>query len=133
MTLATIGFMILVFGLVAVMPAVFDAASLPTQVRVALDICRWVLLALLISLALAVVYRVAPDRDAPQIRWVSIGAAVATVLWLITSLGFSLYVDSFGNYAESEEQTARDTTTGSEQPLGRRGAVKADSLPPRPE
>lgn len=32
--------------------------------------------------------------------------------------------------AEAEEQTARDTTTGPAEPLGQRGAVKADSLPP---
>jgi membrane protein len=161
MTLATIGFMILVLGLVAAAPAILDAATLPTPLRVLLDIGRWILLALLVSVALAVIYRVAPHRDAPRIRWVSIGSVVATILWLLASLGFSLYVDTFGNYAktygsvagavvlllwiwlttyavllgaeinaESEEQTIRDTTTGPEEPLGQRGAVKADSVPP---
>jgi membrane protein len=48
--------------------------------------------------ALAVVYRVAPDRDAPRFSWVSVGAIVATVLWVIGSVAFSLYVSNFGSY-----------------------------------
>jgi membrane protein len=124
-------------------------------------VLRWVLVVVLVGAALAVLYRVAPDRDAPQMRWVSIGAIVATVLWLVASFGFSLYVSNFGSYdktygtlaavvvllmwlwitsyavllgaeinAESEQQTAKDTTTGPAKPLGQRNAVKADSLPP---
>ena len=31
--------------------------------------------------------------------------------------------------AESEQQTVEDTTRGEEEPLGERGAVKADSIP----
>ena len=60
-----------------------------------------VLIALLVSAALAVLYRVAPDRDAPKMRWVSVGAVVATVLWLLASAGFSLYVANFGSYAKT--------------------------------
>jgi membrane protein len=48
--------------------------------------------------ALAVLYRVAPDRDAPRFSWVSLGAVVVTVVWAIVSVGFSLYVDNFGSY-----------------------------------
>ena len=49
-------------------------------------------------IALAVVYRVAPDRDAPRFGWVSTGALVAAALWIIGSVGFSLYVNNFGSY-----------------------------------
>jgi len=35
--------------------------------------------------------------------------------------------------AEAEEQTAKDTTTGPAKPIGERGAVKADSIPPSEE
>jgi membrane protein len=34
---------------------------------------------------------------------------------------------------ETERQTSRDSTVGSEQPMGKRGAVVADSAPPVPE
>ena len=43
----------------------------------------------------------APDRDAPKIKWVSVGAAVATVILLLASLGFSLYVSTLGDYAKT--------------------------------
>lgn len=59
------------------------------------------LLVVLVAGALAVLYRLAPDRDAPKLRWVSVGAAVATLLWLVASVGFSLYVSTFGNYAKT--------------------------------
>jgi membrane protein len=35
--------------------------------------------------------------------------------------------------AELEQQTARDTTTGPDRPMGERGAYVADTLPPAPE
>ena len=37
--------------------------------------------------SLAVLYRVAPDRDAPRFRWVSLGAVVVTVIWALVSVG----------------------------------------------
>lgn len=158
MTVGAIIFMIIILGLVAVFPAVLDRVD-NGLVRFALQAARWVIIAVVVSAALAVLYRVAPDRDAPKMRWVSVGAVVATVLWLIASIGFSVYA-GFGGYAktygavagivvtlfwlwitsyaillgaeinaEAEQQTVRDTTKGPGQPIGRRGAVKADSLP----
>ena len=40
----------------------------------------------------------APDRDAPKFRWVSLGSVVVTVVWAVVSLLFSLYVNNFGSY-----------------------------------
>ncbi len=121
---------------------------------------RWVALVVFMMLALAVLYRYAPDRDAPKFRWVGLGAGVATALWIAASVGLSVYVTNFGSYgktygalagvivlllwlyvtafivllgaeinSESEKQTARDSTKGPAQPMGTRGAVKADTLP----
>lgn len=59
------------------------------------------LVVILVTVALAILYRVAPDRDAPKIRSVSVGAAVATVLWLLASIGFPVYVSTSGNYAKT--------------------------------
>jgi membrane protein len=53
---------------------------------------------LLVVVGLAVLYRVAPDRDAPRLRWVSLGSVAATVLWVVGSVVFSLYVNNFGSY-----------------------------------
>ena len=65
------------------------------------QILRWVVVAVVVTVALAVLYRVASDRNAPKIRWVSVGAGAATVLWLLASVGFSIYVSQFGNYAKT--------------------------------
>ena len=67
----------------------------------AAQVVRWLLLVLVLVVALAVVYRLAPDRDAPRFKWVSVGAVVATVLWIVGSLVFSLYVNNFGKYGNT--------------------------------
>ena len=100
LTLGAIVFLIVLLGLVAVFPVLSDLID-NGVVRVLLQVVRWVLIAVLVSVALAVLYRVAPDRDAPKMRWVSVGAATGTVLWLLASVGFSLYVANFSNYAKT--------------------------------
>jgi membrane protein len=163
MTLGAIVFVVVAITLVGVFPAVVNSLDPPLVVQVAAQVVRWLLLAGAMMFALSVLYRVAPDRAAPRFRWVSVGAVTATVLWLVASVGFSLYVSLFSSYgktygslagvvvlllwlwitnyvvllgaemnAEAEQQTGRDTTTGKPLPRGRRGAVKADSLPGDP-
>jgi membrane protein len=164
LTLGAILFVLITFGLVAVVPIVLDALPLGAVGTVLAQVLRWGLLLSVFAGALAVLYRVAPDRDAPRLRWVSLGSVVVTVVWALVSLGFSFYVDNFGSYdktygtiagvivlmlwlyltcylvllgaeinSEAEHQTAQDTTTGDPQPMGRRGAEMADSLPDPPE
>jgi membrane protein len=100
LTIGAIVFMVVMLGLVAVFPALANLID-NGVVRVLLTIARWLLIAVVVAAALAVLYRVAPDRDAPKMRWVSVGAVVATVLWLLASAGFSLYVSKFGGYAKT--------------------------------
>jgi membrane protein len=98
LVLASIVFVLITFGLVAVVPAVLDALPLGVVGTILAQVVRWVLLLAVFAGALAVLYRVAPDRDAPRFTWVSLGAVVVTVVWAIVSVGFSLYVDNFGSY-----------------------------------
>ncbi len=99
-TLAAIVFMIIGVGLVAVLPAVVGQSDLSGPLRWLFQAVRWILIATVVTVALAVLYRIGPDRD-PKMRWVSVGAVVATVLWLVASIGFSVYVSTFGNYAHA--------------------------------
>lgn len=101
LTVGAVVFMVVMMAMVAGLPIVLEWVGLTGGWRWLAEIVRWLLLAVLIMLALAVLYRVAPDRTAPKFRWVSVGAVVATVLWLIGSAGFSLYVSWFGNYART--------------------------------
>ena len=98
LTFGAIIFGLLAVALVAVVPVVLNALQLGTFVNVVVQVVRWALLVVLVIVALAVVYRIAPDRDAPQFKWTSIGALVAAALWVLGSLGFSLYVNNFGSY-----------------------------------
>jgi membrane protein len=153
-------FLLVAIGLIAVLPSALDDAGVPDAVRTAIEIAIWPALGVMMMLALAVLYRVAPDREDAKWRWVSWGAVLATVLWLVGSALFALYASNFGSYDQTygslggvivmmlwlyitalvvvlgaelnaalETQTVRDSTTGPERPLGRRGAEAADSVP----
>jgi membrane protein len=101
LTLGGVLFVAVAVGLVAVLPVVFDVVGLGGAALVGAQIARWLGLLVFVLVALAVIYRVAPDRDDPTFRWVGLGSLVATALWLLGSFGFSLYVSNFGSYGET--------------------------------
>jgi membrane protein len=101
LTLGAIVFVLLALALVALIPAVLNALQLGTFVNVIVQIVRWLLLVALVLVALAVVYRLAPNRDTPHFNWTSVGALVATVLWVFGCIAFNLYVENFGSYNET--------------------------------
>ena len=77
------------------------AQDLGTAGEVALTILRWPLLAAFLVLGLAAIYRYAPDRDVAKWRWVTPGAILATVLWVLGSVAFSIYARVAGNFTET--------------------------------
>ena len=96
MTLAAMVLLGVALALIVGFPAVPD--SWPTVLQWTAAILRFVLLAVLLLAGLAALYRYAPDRDKPKWSWSSPGSVVATVLWVLASVGFSIYVNAFGNY-----------------------------------
>lgn len=98
LTLGAIVFLVLTLTLIAFVPVVLAAAPLGTVDPVLAQVLRWPLLLTLVLVGLAVLYRMAPDRRAPRFRWVTPGSVAAALLWLLGSLGFSLYVDFFSDY-----------------------------------
>ncbi|WP_354438385.1 YihY/virulence factor BrkB family protein [Marmoricola sp. OAE513] len=101
LTAGAIVFGSLTLALVAAAPAVLDNLVDSGPARWGLEAARWILLLVAMMGGLAVLYRVAPDRGSPKFSWVSVGAVSATLVWLVASLGFSLYVDNFGSYAKT--------------------------------
>jgi membrane protein len=59
---------------------------------------RWPVALLAAVVAYGLVYGLAPDREPRRVRWVSVGAVVAIVLWLVLSFGFSIYVQNFAHF-----------------------------------
>jgi membrane protein len=94
-------FMLLAFTLVALLPIILGRLPLGATLQSILSIARWPALAMLCVAALAMLYRFAPCRRAAKWRWVSPGAAVATVLWLVGATGFSFYVSHFPSYNQT--------------------------------
>lgn len=101
LTLGAVLFAVLAVGLVAVLPAVLEAAPGVSSSAEWLRVARWVMLPVAFASAVGVMYRVAPVSRPPGLRWLSLGSVVATVLWLAASYGFSVYVDSFGSYGRT--------------------------------
>ena len=50
------------------------------------------------TVAYGIVYGLAPDTEPRRIRWLTPGAVVGVVLWIVLSLGFSIYVRNFSSY-----------------------------------
>jgi membrane protein len=101
LTLGLIAMMIVALGTITVIPALLGNLGLDDTFRILLDYARWPVLVLVALIGLAILYRYAPSRDAPQWQWVSPGALIATVLWVIASIAFSIYVRNFGSYNET--------------------------------
>ena len=101
LTLGAIVFVVVAIGLIGVVPVVLGQVAPGQVARIAGQVASFVLLAGLMMGALAVLYKVAPHRDDPKLRWVSWGAVIATVLWIIGSVGFSFFVNNFGSYNET--------------------------------
>ena len=58
----------------------------------------WPVMLGLFNIALSALYRYAPHRREAQWRWVTPGSIFATVLWVVASYGFSIYLNEFGSY-----------------------------------
>jgi len=101
LTLAMLVVVPLCLALVAVLPAVIDRLPLPELAVTAARWLRWPIIGALSIAAIAVLYRFGPARSRPRRKWAWRGAAVATVLWLVSSALFSWYVSSFGSYNET--------------------------------
>ena len=102
--LFTLGGMVIgfiVIAMVAFLPALIDKIALPPTLETLVQSLRWPILTMIVILALALVYKVAPYRKSPEFKWTSWGAIIATLLWLSGSLLFSLFVSNFGNFDET--------------------------------
>ena len=118
----------------------------------------YLLLALLAAAIASVLYRFGPSREDAKWRWITPGSLFAALTWLLLTWAFGIYVGRFTNYhaygslgavvallswmylsayafifgaelnSEIEHQTAKDSTTGSPEPMGTRGASAADNV-----
>jgi membrane protein len=62
------------------------------------DIAKWPVLVVLISILLAVIFWAAPNARQGGIKWISPGGVFATIVWIVVSALFALYVADFSSY-----------------------------------
>ena len=103
LNLITLGFTLgLVFFLILTTAALgadaIVAKLVGPQAGLIVSLARWPLLVVAFGGGLAILYRYGPSREHARWRWVSGGSLVATALWLVASLLFSLYTSRFSHY-----------------------------------
>ncbi|HEY7043147.1 MAG TPA: YihY/virulence factor BrkB family protein [Nocardioidaceae bacterium] len=90
-----------VVGLVITGPvatSVGDAIGLGSTVVTVWDIVKWPVMLLVVMLIVAILYWATPNVQQPRFRWLSIGAAVAIVVWIVLTVAFGFYVANFSSY-----------------------------------
>ena len=103
LTLALLIALAAIVGLLVAGPQIQDAllGELVPPVSWALAAARFVLAVLVLVVLFAFVYWIGPNRDHPSWVWISPGAVLGVVGWLVASGGFTLYAQTAGSYAET--------------------------------
>src|SRR3954464_688938 len=78
--------------------AVGDKIGLGGTAVTVWNIAKWPVLALVMTVMLAVLYYWAPNAKLPKFQWISAGAVVALVVWVVASPGFFFDASHFGSY-----------------------------------
>lgn len=95
-TVVTASFILIVFG-GKLGAAIAAHVGLGTPFRVAWEIGRWPLIAVIIMAALAVFYWIGPNSR-QRFRWLSAGAILGTIVWILSMGSFGIYVGKLGQY-----------------------------------
>jgi membrane protein len=78
--------------------AIGDQVGLGSAAVTVYSIAKWPIMAGVVVLMLALLYYVAPNARLPKFQWISPGAMVALVIWVIATVAFFFYVRNFGSY-----------------------------------
>ena len=101
-TLVTVVLAALVaLGLVITGPAaqaVGDALGLGSTVVTVWNIAKWPVMLAVVVFIVALLYYATPNVKQPKFRWISVGATLAIVVWIVASAAFGFYVAHFSSY-----------------------------------
>ena len=101
LTLALAIFIVISLALVMVGPALGERVAgwfyLGPAFTFAWNVLQWPVVFGLVTLGVAIIYYYAPDAEQEWI-WITPGSVLATLLWLLTSIGFRFYVTNFAAY-----------------------------------
>lgn len=87
--------------IIGILPVVLNLVGLKENIDLLITFISWPLLAFTFNFALVLLYRYAPHRKPAKWRWITLGSVIATILWIVASIGFSFYVSKFASYNET--------------------------------
>ncbi len=93
---AAVALMLAVSGPIA--RSIGDAIGFGSTALTVWNIVRWPVVLLFVVVIVAVLYWATPNVKQPKFRWISAGAVLAIVTWIVASAAFALYVSNFGSY-----------------------------------
>ena len=102
LTIGAIVFLSVVIFVIAALPPLLSDAGLGSAGRIAFGVLRWPILAAVMISGIGLLYRFALSDNPPaRYGFLTAGAVVATVGWLIVSALFSLYTANFASYSKT--------------------------------
>ncbi|HWS85377.1 MAG TPA: YihY/virulence factor BrkB family protein [Pyrinomonadaceae bacterium] len=79
--------------------AVSVKLGLGSAFATAWKVLQWPLVLVFVLLAFALIYYFGPDSHAQDWKWITPGAIVGVLLWLLISFGFKTYLEFFNSYS----------------------------------
>ncbi len=62
------------------------------------NVLKWPVILAIVIVLVAMLYHFTPNVRKPKFRWISVGATVAILAWILASVVFAFYVANFGSY-----------------------------------
>lgn len=101
MTLCGILAAALALAILVFLPVAIEFVGLETYATVLLRVASLLLLVAFVGSSISLLYHFGPSRRSAKWNWVTPGSSVATLLWLVASILFSLYVGHIASYDTS--------------------------------
>ena len=81
-----------------VVSAVAGPLGVGSTAQTVFNIAKWPIMLIAVILMFAVLFHAAPNVKLPGFKWVTPGAILALVVWIVVSVAFAFYVANFGSY-----------------------------------
>ena len=62
------------------------------------NIAKWPVIFIIVVMIVALLYFATPNVKQPKLKWISVGALFAVVVWILASAAFGFYVSQFSSY-----------------------------------
>jgi membrane protein len=97
-TLAALVIVIVMIVAMGIVPAVMKFLWLDRWAEMIINIARWPIMLLFVAAGIVALYRFGPSREPAKLRWLTWGAATATLCWFAASVAVSFYLANVADY-----------------------------------